>query len=100
MLSIQDIVRHALSTGWLPSEAEQHLRMLLQTTRYDRQDFTAFMKLQQAVMHGHVKQETRERQRQQQQNQENPPSTKTAFPNRHINAIASVALNQSLQVSC
>lgn len=97
MLSIQDIVRHALSTGWLPSEAEQHLRTLLQTTRYDRQDFNAFMKLQQAVMRGHVKQETRERQRQPNPNA--TPSAKTTFPNRHIDAIASVALNQSLQVS-
>lgn len=62
MLLIQDIVRQALSTGWLSCEAEQHLRIRLQS-RYTDEDFAAFMKLQRAVMRGHVKQETRERHR-------------------------------------
>lgn len=64
MLLIQDIVRQALSTGWLSCEAEQHLRIRLQS-RYTNEDFAAFMKLQQAVMRGHVKQETREHHRHQ-----------------------------------
>ncbi len=62
MLLIQDIVRQALSTGWLSYEAEQHLRTRLQS-RYTNEDFAAFMKLQRAVMRGHVKQETREHHR-------------------------------------
>lgn len=99
MLLIQDIVRQALSTGWLSCEAEKHLRMLLQTTRYENQDLEAFMKLQQAVMYGHVKQETRERHRQESASSVESNSTKTTFPNRHIDAIASVSLNHSLQVS-
>ena len=60
MALIRDVVQKALKTGYLTIEAESQLRQLL-TTRYDSEDFNAFMTLQQAAMTGQVKQESRER---------------------------------------
>ncbi|MBD2302000.1 hypothetical protein H6G80_11295 [Nostoc sp. FACHB-87] len=60
MTRIRDVVHQALATGYLTVEAENQLRHLL-TTRYDSEDFNAFMSLQEAAMNGQVKQESRER---------------------------------------
>lgn len=62
MALIRDVVQKALKTGYLTIEAEEQLRHLL-TTRYDVEDFNAFMSLQEAAMIGRVKQESRERSR-------------------------------------
>ncbi|BAY33905.1 hypothetical protein NIES2107_58080 [Nostoc carneum NIES-2107] len=60
MTRIRDVVQKALASGYLTLEAENQLRHLL-TTRYDLEDFNAFMTLQEAAMNGNVKQESRER---------------------------------------
>ncbi len=59
MMLIRDIVQQALTTGCLTVSAEAQLRHLLQS-KYEREDFHAFMTLQQAVMAGTVRQESRE----------------------------------------
>ena len=59
MIRIRDVVQKALATGYLSVEAENQLRHLLRT-RYDLEDFNAFMNLQEAAMIGQVKQESRE----------------------------------------
>ncbi|MBW4614336.1 MAG: hypothetical protein KME21_13895 [Desmonostoc vinosum HA7617-LM4] len=60
MTRIRDIVQKALAAGYLTVEAENRLRELL-STRYDVEDFNAFMTLQEAAMTGKVIQESRER---------------------------------------
>lgn len=60
MALIRDLVQKAIKSGYLTLEAEEQLRVLL-TTRYELEDFKAFMTLQQAAMTGQVKQESRER---------------------------------------
>ncbi|MBE9210205.1 hypothetical protein IQ244_27655 [Nostoc sp. LEGE 06077] len=60
MTRIRDVVQQALATGYLTVEAENQLRHLL-SSRYDLEDFNAFMTLQEAAMNGKVKQESRER---------------------------------------
>lgn len=60
MTRIRDVVQKALASGYLTVEAENELRQLL-TTRYELEDFNAFMVLQEAAMTGKVKQESRER---------------------------------------
>lgn len=57
---ISQIVQQALVTGYLTLEAEEHLRLLLQQTKYDLEDFQAFMILQKEAMKGRVRQESRE----------------------------------------
>lgn len=59
MNSIREIAQKALMTGYLTLEAENRLRQLL-STKYGKEDFQAFMKLQQEAMNGRVKQESRE----------------------------------------
>jgi hypothetical protein len=59
MTLIREIVQQALTTGYLTLEAENRLRSLLKT-KYDVEDFKAFMKLQAAAFEGAVKQESRE----------------------------------------
>jgi hypothetical protein len=59
MISIRDLVQQVLATGYLTIAAEEQLRSLL-TAKYTKEDFTAFMQLQQAAMNGWVKQEARE----------------------------------------
>jgi hypothetical protein len=59
MITIRAVVQEALEIGYLTIEAEEQLRRLL-TTKYDREDLIAFMRLQQAAMSGRVKQESRE----------------------------------------
>lgn len=58
MSMISEVVSQALKTGYLSIQAEEKLRQLL-STKYDKQDFSAFMRLQQAAMAGLVKQESR-----------------------------------------
>jgi hypothetical protein len=48
-----------LTTGYLTVEAEDQLRQLL-LTKYEWEDFKAFIRLQQEAMEGRVKQESRE----------------------------------------
>jgi hypothetical protein len=55
---IREVVQMVLSTGFLSIEAEDQLRLLL-SKKYDREDFQAFMRLQQAAMVGAVRQESR-----------------------------------------
>jgi hypothetical protein len=59
MILIREIVQQALTTGYLTVEAENELRLLLRT-KYDLEDFKAFMKLQAAAFEGLVQQESRE----------------------------------------
>lgn len=63
MVLIREIVKQAFNAGCLTIEAEEQLRQLLQT-KYDLQDFRAFMLLQHAVVSGTVRQESRELARQ------------------------------------
>jgi len=55
---ISELVDQALKTGYLSLQAEENLRQLL-SAKYDKQDFSAFMRLQQAAMAGLVQQESR-----------------------------------------
>jgi len=59
MNSIHEIVQQVLTTGYLSVHTEEQLRRLL-TREYGKEDFYAFMNLQQAAMTGRVKQESRE----------------------------------------
>ena len=59
MTPIRDLVQKTLKTGYLTLAAEDQLRVLL-ATRYELEDFNAFMSLQEAAMTGQVKQESRE----------------------------------------
>jgi len=59
MRLIREIVQEAEKTGYLTLQAEDQLRQLL-ANKYDWEDFTAFIQLQQAVMEERVKQESRE----------------------------------------
>jgi hypothetical protein len=56
---IREVVEQALNTGYLTVEAEEKLRIMLRR-KYEREDFEAFISLQQAAMLGQVKQESRE----------------------------------------
>lgn len=60
MNQIKGIVEDCLKTGCLTIKAEEKLRNLLQTTKYGLEDFNAFVKLQEAVIEGIVRQESRE----------------------------------------
>lgn len=59
MSRIQEIVQNTLTTGYLTVEAEEQLRQLL-LTKYDWEDFRAFIRLQQEAMEGRVRQQSRE----------------------------------------
>ena len=59
MSRIREIVQHSLTTGYLTVEAEDQLRQLL-LSKYDWEDFKAFIRLQQEAMEGRVKQQSRE----------------------------------------
>lgn len=59
MLLIRDVVQQAITTGYLSVAAEEQLRKLLRT-KYDSEDFNAFMSLQEAASSGKVRQESRE----------------------------------------
>jgi hypothetical protein len=57
-MQIREIVQQVLSTGFLSIEAEDQLRRML-SSKYDQEDFQAFMQLQNAAMIGSVRQESR-----------------------------------------
>lgn len=57
---IHELVQKTLDTGYLTLDTEKQLRNLLQTTKYGREDFEAFIQLQNAAIDGLVKQESRE----------------------------------------
>lgn len=59
MSQIREIVQQTLRSGYLTIEAENRLRQLL-STKYDRDDLKAFIRLQEEAMEGRVKQESRE----------------------------------------
>jgi len=59
MVLIRDIVREAFTSRCLTVEAEELLRQRLRT-KYDVHDLRAFMRLQDAVMAGTIRQESRE----------------------------------------
>ncbi|MGB7443756.1 MAG: hypothetical protein WA919_22050 [Coleofasciculaceae cyanobacterium] len=59
MTLIRQVVKQVLETGYLNLETEQLLKQLLHT-KYEVEDFNAFMNLQWAVMDGNVKQESLE----------------------------------------
>jgi hypothetical protein len=56
---IYEVVQQALSAGYLTVEAEDQLRRLLKA-KNNFEDLKAFFVLQQAVMEGRVKQQSRE----------------------------------------
>lgn len=60
MILIREVVQEALITGYLTVEAENQLREILKTKRYDIEDMSAFLSLQLAAMAGRVRQESRE----------------------------------------
>jgi hypothetical protein len=60
MVLIRDLAQQALALGYLTIEAENQLRRMLTTTKYELEDLNAFMTLQLAAMSGLVKQESRE----------------------------------------
>ncbi len=57
-MRICEVVEQALALGVLSIECEEQLRLLL-AKKYDRTDFQAFMRLQEAAMTGAVWQESR-----------------------------------------
>ncbi len=59
MALIREVVMQAISSGCLTLKAEEELRTMLKN-KYELEDFEAFIQLQQAVMIGMVKQESRE----------------------------------------
>jgi hypothetical protein len=60
MGAIRKLVNQTLEQGYLTLNVESELRYLLQTTRYSKEDFEAFIRLQNAAIDGLVKQESRE----------------------------------------
>ena len=59
MVLIRDVVQQAIGKGYLTLEEEEQLRRLL-ALPCDAEDIKRFMILQQAVMAGYIKQESRE----------------------------------------
>jgi hypothetical protein len=57
---ICDLVTTTLKNGYLTVEQENKLKQLLQTTKYGREDFDAFIRLQNAAFDGLIRQESRE----------------------------------------
>jgi hypothetical protein len=58
MVLIRELAQQALTAGYLTLEAENQLRRMLTTTKYDLEDLNAFMALQLAAMSGLVRQES------------------------------------------
>ncbi|KAF3884762.1 MULTISPECIES: hypothetical protein [Nostocales] len=59
MMLIREVVQQVITTGYLTVTAEEQLRKLLQT-KYDIEDFDAFMSLQEAASLGRIRQESRD----------------------------------------
>lgn len=60
MGAICDLVTTTIESGYLTVEQEKQLKQLLQTTKYSREDFDAFIRLQNAAFDGLIRQESRE----------------------------------------
>lgn len=60
-MRIGELVQQAINTGYLDLKAEEQLRKLLGTKKYDGHDLRLFMKLQLAAMNGEVKLESHQR---------------------------------------
>ena len=60
-MRICDLVEQAINTGYLDLKAEEQLRKLLGTKKYEGHDLRLFMKLQLAAMNGKVKLESHQR---------------------------------------
>ncbi|TVQ44846.1 MAG: hypothetical protein EA365_09280 [Gloeocapsa sp. DLM2.Bin57] len=58
MVFIREIAEAAIATGSLTLANEQKLRLMLKQ-KYEQEDLEAFMSLQQAVIRGQVKQQSR-----------------------------------------
>lgn len=58
-MRIREIVQQAIAEKYLTMVAEEQLRQLL-TTKNEREDLAAFLRLQQAIMDGGVQQQSRE----------------------------------------
>ena len=61
VMRICDLVEQAINTGYLDLKAEEQLRKLLGTKKYEGHDLRLFMKLQLAAMNGEVKLESHQR---------------------------------------
>lgn len=59
MYYLQEVVKHAIETGYLSMEAEESLRRLL-GKQCSEEDLEAFIALQDAAMTGKVRQQSRE----------------------------------------
>ncbi len=57
-MSIQEIIERAFQIGVLSIEAEAQLRQKLQRSRYGIEEVRAFAALQQAMMAGHIQQQS------------------------------------------
>lgn len=55
-MSVREVVQQALTKGYVTKETEKRLHKLLQSND-EMEDFNAFMKLQLALVTGHVKPE-------------------------------------------
>lgn len=60
MVLIRDIAKTAIETGSLSLANEQKLRLMLRE-KYEQEDLEAFISLQQAVILGKVKQQSRQK---------------------------------------
>ena len=60
-MRICELVEQAINTGYLDLKAEEQLRKLLGTKKYEGHDLRLFMKLQLAAMNGEVKLESHQR---------------------------------------
>lgn len=60
-ISIEELVKQALDSGYLSLEAEEMLRMMLINRKYSDEALEAFCRLQQAAMNGKVRQQSREK---------------------------------------
>jgi len=59
MSTICEIVQEVLQSGYLTVEAEEQMRRLF-VVQHDLEDIEALTRLQQAIMHGRVKRQSRE----------------------------------------
>lgn len=60
MVLIREVVKQAISAGYLTREAQKQMDKIFATTNCDLEDLDAFMSLQLAAMAGRVRQESLE----------------------------------------
>ncbi|MGK7932461.1 MAG: hypothetical protein AB4041_13655 [Microcystaceae cyanobacterium] len=61
LISIEELVKQALDSGYLSLEAEETLRQILWSGKPSTASLEAFWQLQQATMNGQVRQQSREK---------------------------------------